>query len=168
MRAKLYLAAVMLLAFSSSCKKNNDDNTAKKYPADLANAWMQMQIKLTKSTTGYNSLVSNRSFGYAGITMYESVLPVIPGSTSLLLQIGGSAIVPDKKTDQYYWPASLNAAMAAVTRQFFESTSAANLSAIDSLEAVYKTRFSNEAGGGPDKITNAENYGRQVATAIFN
>ncbi|MEJ0106920.1 MAG: vanadium-dependent haloperoxidase [Bacteroidota bacterium] len=56
--------------------------------------------------------------------------------------------------------------MAYISRQFFESTSAANLSAIDSLEAVYKTRFSTESSA--DKVTNAENYGVQVATSIFN
>ena len=133
--------------------------------ADVAHAWMQMQIRLTLSTTGYNSVVSDRSFGYAGITMYEAVLPGIVGSTSLLSQIGGSSLTPSQPADQYYWPESLNAAMASVTRQFFESTSAANLKSIDSLETVYKIQF--QAATSTDKLTNAETYGRQVANAIF-
>ncbi|GAB4015215.1 hypothetical protein GCM10028808_39980 [Spirosoma migulaei] len=126
---------------------------------------MQMQIRLTLSTTGYNSIVSNRSFGYAGITMYEAVRPGIEGNTSLLAQIGGNALTPSKDADQYYWPESLNAAMASLTRQFFESTSAANLKSIDSLETVYKAQF--QVATPPDKLTNAETYGRQVANAIF-
>lgn len=135
------------------------------FSADVAHAWMQMHIRLTRSTAGYNSVVSDRSFGYAGITMYEAVLPVIEGNTSLLAQIGGSSLTPDKSGDQYYWPESLNAAMARITRQFFESTSAANLKTIDSLETVYKNQFL--ALTSPDKLTNAETYGRQVADAIF-
>ena len=126
---------------------------------------MQLQIRLTLSTTGYNSVVSDRSFGYAGITMYEAVLPGIEGSTSLLAQIGGNSVTLSKSADQYYWPESLNAAMASITKQFFESTSAANLKSIDSLETVYKDEF--QAISSVDKLTNAETYGRQVANAIF-
>ncbi|GAB3926508.1 hypothetical protein GCM10028804_30240 [Larkinella terrae] len=126
---------------------------------------MQMHIRLTLSTTGYNSIVSNRSFGYAGITMYEAVLPGIEGSTSLLAQIGGNSLTPSKSSEQYYWPESLNAAMASLTRQFFESTSAANLKSIDSLETAYKAHF--QVATSPEKLLNAETYGRQVADAIF-
>ena len=97
--------------------------------------------------------------------MYEAVLPGIEGSTSLLAQIGGNSLTPGKSADQYYWPESLNAAMASITRQFFESTSAAGLKSIDSLETVYKNQF--QAATIADNLTNAETYGRQVANAIF-
>ena len=165
MSTKLFAAVVISLATFVGCKKNNDDHPAK-YPADVANAWMQMQIRLTRTTTGYNSIVSNRSFGYAGVALYESVSPAIPGASSLLSQIGGTAIVQDKNTKKYYWPASVNAAMASISRQFFESTSEANLLAIDSLENAYKTRFMSETEAG--NITDAENYGKKVASAIFD
>lgn len=55
--------------------------------------------------------------------------------------------------------------MASITRQFFESTSAANMGTIDSLENIYKTKFQNEADA--NKISNAEDYGVRVATSIF-
>jgi hypothetical protein len=166
MYIKLFLAAVISMATFCSCKKNKDKDSPTKYEADVANTWMQMQIRLTRSTTGFNSIVSNRSFGYAGITLYESVLPAIPGVASLLSQIGGTAIVQDNNSDQYYWPASVNAAMASISRQFFENATAANLSAIDSLENVFKTRFMGKAEAGD--ITDAEAYGKKVANAIFN
>lgn len=84
---------------------------------------------------------------------------------SLLPQIWGSTVAPGKSAEEYYWPESLNAAMALLTRQFFESTSATNLATIDSFEAVFKTQFQNEAD--VNKIINAEDYGRQVAMSIF-
>lgn len=125
-----------------------------------------MQIRLTRSTAGYNSLVSHRSFRYAGITMYEALAAAIPGNRSLLSQIGGTPVAIEKNRSQYYWPASVNAAMATITRRFFETTSAANMASIDSLEAAYSAKFKTEAEAS--KIQNAVEYGRRVATAIFS
>jgi hypothetical protein len=155
--------AIALLLFS--CNKHDHFPVENKYSADVANDWMQLQIKLTRSTTGYNSVVSDRSFAYAGITLYESISAGVPDGISLLPQIGGTAVVPTKSREDYYWPASLNAAMASITKQFFVTTTAANMVTIDSLENAYKARFKSEADGY--RITNAEAYGLLVASSIF-
>jgi len=165
MKLKIILPVAVLMIAFSNCKKNDTPGPVGKYPADIANAWMQMQIRLTRSTTGYNSVVSDRSFAYAGITMYEALAPGIPGSRSLLPQIGGSVVSTTKSRDKYYWPASVNAAMALITKRFFETTSAANMASIDSLEAAYNTSF--KTAGDAAKIQQAVEYGRQVATSIF-
>lgn len=157
--------AVFIIAFSG-CRKHDTPGPIGKYPADVANAWMQMQIRLTRSTPGYNSVVSDRSFGYAGIVLYEALAPGIPGSHSLLPQIGGSAVAPDKNRSEYYWPASVNAAMAAITRSFFETTSPANMTSIDSLESAFASVFQGKAAA--TKLQNAVDYGRKVSTAVFN
>ena len=78
MKVNLVLSIAVLIFAFSVCEKNDKPGAAGKYPADLANAWIQMQIRLTRSTAGYNSLVSDRSFGYAGITMYKPWLPLFP------------------------------------------------------------------------------------------
>ena len=166
MNRTLHLSfAVLMLAFSS-CKKHDTPVPVDKYPADVANAWMQMQIRLTRTTTGYNSVVSDRSFAYAGITLYESLVAGIPGGKSLLPQIGGTTVATDKNRNEYYWPASVNAAMAMLTKSFFATTSPANMASIDSLEAAYTAKFQTAADA--IKIQNAVNYGHQVATSIFN
>src|SRR5664279_239190 len=102
MKLKVILTVAVFIAAFSGCKKPDTPGPVGKYPADVANAWMQMQIRLTRTTTGYNSLVSDRSFGYAGITMYEALVPGVPGRRSLLPQIGGAAVAIDKNRDQYY------------------------------------------------------------------
>ena len=84
MKLKIILLAAVFITVFSSCSKHDRPDQVSKYPADVANAWMQMQIRLTRSTSGFNSVVSDRSFGYAGITMYESLAPGIQGSGSLL------------------------------------------------------------------------------------
>jgi len=165
MKSKFILSFSVLIIAISSCKKNDTPGLIGKYPADVANVWMQMQIRLTKSTTGYNSVVSDRSFGYAGITLYEALVPGIPGYQSLLSQIGSSSIATNKNRDQYYWPASVNAAMASLTKSFFETTSPANMASIDSLEAAYTAKFQTEADAAT--IQNATDYGHKVATAVF-
>ena len=166
MKPAFIVVFAVCMAGISSCKKYDTPGPVGKYPADVANAWMQMQIRLTKTTTGYNSVVSDPSFAYAGITMYEALVPGIPGYKSLLPQIGGVPVSVGKVATECYWPASVNAAMALLTRKFFESTSATNMASIDSLEAAFSAGFQTEATA--IKIKNAVNYGQQVATAIFS
>ena len=166
MKLKFILSVAILIIAFSNCKKHDvPSSNFKKYPSDVANAWMQLQIKLTRTTPGYNSVVSDRSFGYAGITLYESSLPGNPGYKSLLKQIGGTSITPDKNSDKYFWPASLNAAMAMITKSFFATTSPANMTTIDSLEAAYTMKFQSESDA--EKINNAVDYGHKVAASIF-
>lgn len=167
MKFKTILPIAVFIVLMSGCKKSNTPDTIHivKYQADVANAWMQMQIRLTQSTPGYNSVVSDRSFAYAGITMYEALVPGIQGSVSFLPQIGMFAVLINKNREQYYWPASVNAAMAMITKSFFENTSPSNMASIDSLEAAYSNKFQNEAGA--EKIQNAVAFGHEVATSVF-
>ena len=85
MKVNLVLSIAVLIFAFSSCEKNDKPGAAGKYPPDMANAWIQMQIRLTRSTAGYNSLVSDRSFGYAGITKYEALAAAIPGNRCLFI-----------------------------------------------------------------------------------
>lgn len=166
MKVRLLVSIAILITAFSNCKKHDfPDPSPKKYSADVANAWMQLHIKLTRTTAGYNSVVSDRSFGYAGITLYEALSSGSPGYKSLLSQIGGSPVIPDKTKEKYFWPASVNAAMAIITKNFFESTSPANKITIDSMEAAFTAQFKNESDA--DKIQNAVAYGQKVAAAIF-
>ncbi len=91
MKLKFVITVAVLVIAFARCKKHDPVQPVIKYSSEVANAWMQMQIRLTKSTTGYNSVVSDRSFGYAGITLYEALVPGMPGFRSLLPQIGGTA-----------------------------------------------------------------------------
>jgi hypothetical protein len=159
----LLFAVVTTLFFD--CKKGDSPYPDKRHPADVANAWMQLHMQLTKSTAGYNSVVSLRSFGYAGVTLYAALSPAIANQHSIIAAIGGPNVVASKDRKEYFWPAAANAAMAAITRVFFESTPAANKLAIDSLEAFFDDKFKNEAGR--EKLQNAVEYGRTVAAAVF-
>ena len=42
-------------------------NLAKKYPADVAIQWINLQQRLIKTTSGFDPLVASRSFAYSGL-----------------------------------------------------------------------------------------------------
>lgn len=158
---------VLLIVIFAGCKKHDFPGTpAGHYSADVATDWMKLQIRLTRSTPGFNSVVSNRSFGYAGLTLFESIVPGIKGGKSVLPQFGASAIAPAKISALYYWPASANAAMASITKNLFANTSAANMLSIDSLEAAYTAKFKSRATN--EQLQNSVTFGQSVAAAIFD
>lgn len=167
MRTKLFsIVFIGLICILNGCNKNPFPGPpVKKYSADVATEWMKLHIALTRSTPGFNSVISNRSFGYAGLTLYESIVPGIAGSSSLLPQLGVSGVISAKQKNQYYWPASANAAMAIITKNLFANTSAANMQSIDSLEAAFTAKFQSQANN--EQISNAVSFGKSVATAIF-
>ena len=47
-------------------------NLTKKYPADVAIQWINLQQKLSKTTSGFDPLVASRSFAYSGLALYNS------------------------------------------------------------------------------------------------
>lgn len=168
MKKKFLIAAsfVAMVFIFNACKKHDFPEPPKKYAADVAVAWMKMQIRLTTTTPGFNSVVTNRSNGYAGLTLYESIVPGVAECNSLLPQFGIKPVLPAKNRAQYFWPASANAAMALITKDLFANTSAANMASIDSLEAVFTTQFQFQATS--EQLQNSVDFGKLVATAIFD
>jgi hypothetical protein len=61
----------------------------KKYPADVAVAWINLQQKLVKKTPGFSPAVSGRAYAYTGFTLYEAVVPGMPGYRSVIRLLGG-------------------------------------------------------------------------------
>ena len=168
MKKNILFASIVGLAliFNGCYKHPVIGPPAKKYAGDVATEWMKLHISLTKTTPGFNSVVSNRSFGYAGLTLYESIVPGISGGISLLPKWNVYPTVkPIRERNIYYWPASANAAMALITKNLFANTSAANMYSIDSLEAAFDAKFQTQATS--EQISNAVAFGKSVASAIF-
>ena len=157
-------------AFNACKKPDHHDIPVKKYPADVAIAWMNLHMRLSMTTPAFNSTVTSRSFGYAALTLYESVAPGIGGYQSIAGQLseGGQLkkLLPEPKNVPYHWPASANAAMARITKSLFGNTSPANISTIDSLEMSFHTKFQTEATA--EQLGLSEAFGRQIASAIFD
>ncbi len=136
------------------------------YRADVAVAWLNLQLKLTRTTPVAPASTFGRSFGYSGITGYEAVVPGMAGYRSLAGQLNGLASLPVADRNQVYsWPVSANSALAAISRSIFANTSPANQAAIDSLEAATKAGY--QASLSPEIINRSVDFGKKVAAAVF-
>ena len=143
----------------------SNDGCLDAYPNDVATKWTKLQLELTRTTTGYNAGVTVRAVGYFGLTLYESLVLGVSNYQSVATQFGISNPTSYDANSSYYFPASANAAMASITRNFFPTTSAANKFSIDSLEASFAAQFQNQAA--PDELNRSAELGRKIASNIF-
>lgn len=165
MKKTLSILMLTSVLFLVACHEGNETPQVKKYPADVAVAWINLQQKLIKKTPGFSPGVSGRSFGYSGVTLYESVVQGMPGYRSIVPLLGGPTLPKAAHNKSYHWPASANGAMAFILKNLFASTSAANMATIDSLEAAFNEQFEGQTGA--DVTQASGDLGRAVAAAIF-
>lgn len=157
------ILSVLLVA----CQKEEHPQKQNEYDASVAASWMNLYLRLTKVTPGFNSVVATRAYAYAGLTLYESVAPGSKDLQSIMPQLNDAPSIPAIQNEKkYYWPASANAALASVTKKLFGNASEAMVTAIDSLENDWNNRFQNKASA--EEIQLATAFGKQVATIIFD
>ncbi|MRS60867.1 vanadium-dependent haloperoxidase [Larkinella terrae] len=169
----IFISVFFLIELNSCQKKADDDavtpqsKTADQYSADVALRWSGMQLYLLRNTTGFSPPVASRSLGYAGLALYESVVPGLPSQRTLAGQLNGLTDLPkiDPKIE-YYWPASANAAEAQILRQLYANTSDANKAKIDSLEKLTLAEFKKETVSA-EVLDRSAVFGKQIADAIF-
>ena len=140
-------------------------NLTKKYPQEVAIAWINMQQRLIKTTPGFDPLVAGRSFAYSGLTLYESVVKGMPFYKSIVSPRLGKNIHELKHHHVIHWPSSANAAMASILRNLFANTSEANKHAIDSLEGAFAKKFFQQTS--EQVVNESMKYGRKVSDHIF-
>ncbi|GAB3502963.1 hypothetical protein GCM10027341_31440 [Spirosoma knui] len=138
---------------------------ANQYDAEVATRWADLQLKLTKTTPGFTPPVAARAYGYAGVTMYEAIVPGMATYKSLAGQLQGLIALPQPESGKTYnWALSANAAQASILRSLYPTTNAANKAAIDSLETALFTQF-KEADESVNRVS--VDFGKKIADAIF-
>jgi hypothetical protein len=170
----ILLAGICLL-FLSGCKKEKgpkDDpghlNQTNIYSSEVAFKWIDMQLRLFRTNaTPIGGLPPARYFAYSAIALYESVVPGMPSYQTLSGQLTGMPAMPQTTPGlAYHWPTCANAALAAMSRNFFPGTSAANISAMDSLENSLNSTYKAEVGN--DKFQRSVQFGKSIAQLIFD
>ena len=172
-RNLLLLFAVGTLAFYS-CKKDavpalgpdaklsQTSNKLIHESADVATDWYNLQLRILLER---NSALIGVHFAYIGIGLYESVRHGIKNSVSFSSKLNQMPAMPDKENNNgYNWEVSANAAMASMTRQFYQGLTAANKASIDSLEHAYNERNNPEVS---TTFQRSQTFGRSVADAIY-
>ncbi|WP_018620251.1 phosphatase PAP2 family protein [Spirosoma luteum] len=138
---------------------------ADQYSNEVAVKWAMLQLNLTKITTGFTPPVAARAFGYAGLTMYESVVPGIASRKSLAGQLQGLPALPRPEAGKVYnWALSANAAQADILRSLYLNMSASSKATVDSLEATVRIAFRDT-----DETVNERSvaFGKRIARTVY-
>ncbi|HET6542035.1 MAG TPA: vanadium-dependent haloperoxidase [Chryseolinea sp.] len=163
-----YALVIALLLLPTGCDEDEKpENQTQSYSSDVVSAWLDVQVSMLFAQTG-NPFGFNpsRYMAYCGVALYESVVPGMPAYQSLYGQLTDMPEMPAVEPGQHYhWPASANAALAAMTQNFFSTTTAYNGQAVADLETQLNDQYRAEVG---DVIfERSVEFGKAVATKIF-
>lgn len=168
---RIIFALTLGIIFLGSCKKheNQEDKShqASSFNSEVLDKWMTLQLRLMRNSTGIANQAFSRPFAYSGIAAVESLAPGIPGIASWRTKWNGLTDLPSAGNPKdYYCPANINAAMAAINKAFFPNASSADKAAIDSLEFALNLDFLVTQPSY--KIEVSAQFGKRVAAAVFN
>src|SRR5687768_16410449 len=172
LRSYFYLLLFSLFLIIS-CKKGTGDwkfgkagidnghlHQTKTYSSEVAQKWHDFQLRLLRLPAGSNpyGMNGNRYFAYFGVALYESVVPGMPGYQSLYGQLTDMPAMPATEPGKaYHWPIAANAALAFLTRNFYNNTSATNLASMDSLENALNNAY--QPAVTPDRFQRSVSFG---------
>jgi hypothetical protein len=160
---------VILISVFSGCQKDPEfktSQTAEQQPLTVATKWFEQFYALTKASPGFTPPVAARAFGYAGVALYESVVPGIPTHQSLGTKLNGLPKMPTPNLGQnYYWPACANAAMAYLARNLYANMPNAQLEVVNQLEKQMVETFSSFADS--ETLNRSKVFGQSIGEAIY-
>ncbi|HEU4471373.1 MAG TPA: vanadium-dependent haloperoxidase [Flavisolibacter sp.] len=163
------LAAATAMLLLASCRKDDHPDQSENpsgYSSEVLDKWMSLQLRLMRNATGIPNQAFSRHFAYSGAAALESMAPGLPMHWKWSSKWNGLTGLPaagNKKN--YYYPANVNAAMAAINRSFFPNASPADKASIDSLENALTQEFM--ATQSQAKLNLSAQFGKAVAAAIF-
>ena len=166
--AGILLAAIFAVLSLSSCKKDqNSPVHPSSHNAEVLDKWMTLQLRLMRNATGVPNHGFSRHFAYSGVAAVEALAPGYLNHAAWQQRWNGLTGLPQAgNKNNYHYPANVNAAMAAINRSFFPNASAADKSAIDSLETALNAVFQTSQSQAILDASN--NFGKAVAAAVFS
>lgn len=169
-RRPLAIITILTILVMASCRKPDIDGNIfsrpSSYSADVLDKWMTMQIRLMKNATGIANHAFSRHYAYAGIAALQSLEPGLPASASWINRWNGLSNLPaSAPLAIYYYPANVNAAMAAINRAMFPNASVTDKAAIDSLEQAIYSGFQGKQS--ESVLNRSVKFGQDVAAAVY-
>ncbi|MDT8306753.1 MAG: hypothetical protein RRC07_12525, partial [Anaerolineae bacterium] len=133
------------------------------FSAQVPIAWFDLAYELVRDER-LSPPVAARIYGYSGVTLYEAVVPGMPGYQSLAGQLNGLSELPGANGEAYYWPVVANSALATMMKELFAGGSSVSLAEIVGLEAALDAQF---AGAMPPGIhRRSVSRGRAIGNAM--
>ena len=169
--AALALAAVQAPLVQAQPGPSVQAKPASGYSAGVVYDWVQLDLQLIQQTPGFSPPIAARALGYLGLTLYEAVVPGMPGYQSLAGQLNELSSLPWAQPDEpLHWPTVANAALATMTRMMFSNASAENKARIDTLERGLPLKYPQDFDPNsvtPDISNRSETFGKLMAMAIL-
>src|SRR2546423_1883500 len=79
---------------SSASGNHGDHQLARNYSSGVIRDWMNMELRIIRTTAFPFGGATSRYMGYVGVALYEAVVPGMPSYQSLAGQLNGLAAVP--------------------------------------------------------------------------
>jgi hypothetical protein len=158
------------LEHGKECKEGKGHlKQTKSFSSDVVIKWLNMELNMFRLplATGTSAPSADRALAYAGIALYESVVPGMPAHRSLGGQLNQFPAMPSTQPGMaYHWAASANAALAAINRSLFTGTAPANKVMMEQLENELQQQYATEVDA--QTLQRSIEFGRAVAAAVFN
>jgi hypothetical protein len=168
---KLYLCAcVLFITMLTGCVKSGrglsfNGPDASTYSDDVIDKWISLQVRLMRDATGIPNVAFSRYYAYSGVAAWEALRPGL-GSLEPALNLNGLSGLPQPDFNKrYFWPASVNEALAVMNRSIFLTANAVDKAAIDSLEAALTSSFSSEPA---DVLARSMDFGTACGNSVFS
>jgi hypothetical protein len=169
---KLLALSFVLLTLIACKKKDESPNSQSQqtatFSSDVVVRWLNQQLNMFRLplATGAAAPSADRAFAYAGIALYEAVVPGMPSNRSLSGQLNGFPQMPSTEPCKaYHWAASANAALAAINRSLFPSASQANKDSMNLLEAELQAQYAKDVDSAT--LQRSIQFGRAIAQEVW-
>jgi PAP2 superfamily len=165
------LAFTLILVSVTSCVKDEPlyiSLPTEVQDAQVAHDWFDMFRYLTKNCAGFTPPVASRAFGYAGVALYETVVPGMIKNQSLQgqLQDMPKIATPDLNLE-YNWAIAANAAMAAVAKNYYGNMSNTLFTQVQKLEENNYSNIRNKYVITETTFDRSKKWGQEVARIVF-
>ena len=169
------IVAICLVIAFYGCRTNDGgenvtpqslSKSTSSYNNDVAIKWAEMDLRLVRASPGFTPPVAARALGYAGVTLYESVVHGMASNQSLETQLNGLNTLPKPATDkEYNWAISANTAQWYMAKNLWPNANAKTKTLVDSLGNALLNSL--KAGVADDIVSRSTAYGEELAKAIF-
>jgi membrane-associated phospholipid phosphatase len=167
----LTIALILMLGIlPAAAQKETEGTLADSLPTDIlspriAVEWMQLLYDRIRED-GVSAPGASRLYGYAGITLYESILPGSRDNFTLAGQITDFNGVPYPEEDAVHdWISVANGALSTVFTGLFDETREESRAAFAELRDLWAER--RRGNVTPDVIERSLAYGDIVGEAIL-
>lgn len=162
-----------MLSWWTGCKPVKQEEIptplATELDAKMANDWFSLAIELTKGTSGFTPPVAARSYAYSALTLYEAIVPGMPGYQSMqghLNSLADGALPAINPALSYHWGICGNRAMALLFTKLYPGAPADLKAKIGALEDQYQQSYSKTVSA--DVVDRSIAFGEGIALAMYD